>query len=965
MKLLFKNKKDILSIFLTILMVFCTYISGYAEITVEDTVRVIYFLPNDREPHPDIDGKLNDLIKNVQQRQAEQMEAHGFGRKSFRLEVDNAGKAVVHHVVGRLTDAHYSNEPWDVWDEIGEQFDLSRNYYFTVLGVRNSSITGFGASGGAFNGRALISGPGGSGFSIDVAAHELEHAFGLHHFYSGAAISDENWMCYWRALDVHRAFNPIKNVADASATIGMLSPIAGNLPSFIRLRFAVTDANGIHQIQLLAGNLIDWGLVDCKKLEGQSESTVEFVTTLPARTNSVSVEVIDIHGFRKLQTFDIDITPLLPPPKIVSIPDENLAAAVRREIGDSITTHTVLNLVKLNVSNSNITKLTGLEHAHNLLRLQLGGEWIAGTGFVNSNSISDFSPIKGLKHLGWLELFNNNITDVSFLAEMTQLGWLDIFNNNITDISPLAELKQLRSLGISNNNIIDVSPLARLDRRLDTLVIARNNIRDITAIGNLTNLRRLYLQSNEITDISPLVNLINLEVLSVAGNPIEDLSPLRTLLANNPDLIIDIEVPPPPTTLTFSPNTIADQTFTVGTSVSLTLPIATGGTAPYTYALSRLPPGLAFTLGTRLLSGTPTTATPTIRVTYTATDATSTSASLTFTITVRDKLAFNPNVIADQAFTVGEAVNLTLPVATGGTPPYTYTLAPLPEGLSFDKTRRELSGTPTTVETTSATYTATDAANVSASLTFTIEVTEGVILDVNGDGQVTVVDLAIVALFYGVHVPTGISLPADVNVDGIVDMADLIAVTQGIDAAGGVNKFSQQDVELALLIAAEQAVVLEAVAGAPVRVWTIKYPLSRSFASKNVEDALFAARADVRFQKGVRMLADLLDLLIEVTAIPEATALLPNYPNPFNPETWLPYQLATSASVTLSIYSVDGRLVRTLDVGHQPAGVYRSKYRAAYWDGRNDEGEPVSSGLYFYTLRTGNFAATRKLIIRK
>ena len=100
-------------------------------------------------------------------------------------------------------------------------------------------------------------------------------------------------------------------------------------------------------------------------------------------------------------------------------------------------------------------------------------------------------------------------------------------------------------------------------------------------------------------------------------------------------------------------------------------------------------------------------------------------------------LTFSPSTIADQIFTVGEVVNLTLPMATGGTPPYTYTLAPLPAGLSFHEIRRELSGTPTIAETTAATYTATDAANVSASLTFTIEVTESVILDVNGDGQVT------------------------------------------------------------------------------------------------------------------------------------------------------------------------------------------------------------------------------------
>ena len=101
------------------------------------------------------------------------------------------------------------------------------------------------------------------------------------------------------------------------------------------------------------------------------------------------------------------------------------------------------------------------------------------------------------------------------------------------------------------------------------------------------------------------------------------------------------------------------------------------------------------------------------------------------------------------------------------------------------------------------------------------------------------------------------------------------------------------------------------------------------------------------------------------TTIPKATALLPNYPNPFNPETWVPYQLAAAADVMLTIYAADGTLVRTLALGHRPAGVYQSKSRAAYWNGRNELGEPVASGIYFYTLTAGDFSATGKMLVRK
>ena len=97
----------------------------------------------------------------------------------------------------------------------------------------------------------------------------------------------------------------------------------------------------------------------------------------------------------------------------------------------------------------------------------------------------------------------------------------------------------------------------------------------------------------------------------------------------------------------------------------------------------------------------------------------------------------------------------------------------------------------------------------------------------------------------------------------------------------------------------------------------------------------------------------------------EKTGLLPNYPNPFNPETWIPYELAETAEVTVSIHASDGKLVRTLALGQLPAGVYQSRSRAAYWDGRNAQGEFVASGVYFYTLSAGEFSATRKMVIRK
>ena len=105
--------------------------------------------------------------------------------------------------------------------------------------------------------------------------------------------------------------------------------------------------------------------------------------------------------------------------------------------------------------------------------------------------------------------------------------------------------------------------------------------------------------------------------------------------------------------------------------------------------------------------------------------------------------------------------------------------------------------------------------------------------------------------------------------------------------------------------------------------------------------------------------------VISSNVVPKKNALLANYPNPFNPETWIPYKLSEAAKVTVVIYAIDGSLIRTLTLGHQPAGTYQSKSRAAYWDGKNEVGEPVASGVYFYTLSAGEFTATRKMFIKK
>ena len=203
--------------------------------------------------------------------------------------------------------------------------------------------------------------------------------------------------------------------------------------------------------------------------------------------------------------------------------------------------------------------------------------------------------------------------------------------------------------------------------------------------------------------------------------------------------------------------------------------------------------------------------------------------------------------------------------------------------------------------------------------------------DINSDGVVNILDLTLVAAQLG---QTSEATPADVNGDGVVNIQDLVLVAGAFGAAAAAPGFAT---------AGDSNLSLRA---ADVQQW--------------LAQAQRLDRADPAYQRGIAVLEQLLARLT-----PKQTALLANYPNPFNPETWIPYQLAKPAEVTLSIYAADGTLVRTLPLGQMPAGVYETQARAAYWDGKNAQGEPVASGVYFYTLTAGDFTATKKMVIRK
>ena len=210
---------------------------------------------------------------------------------------------------------------------------------------------------------------------------------------------------------------------------------------------------------------------------------------------------------------------------------------------------------------------------------------------------------------------------------------------------------------------------------------------------------------------------------------------------------------------------------------------------------------------------------------------------------------------------------------------------------------------------------------------FTLD-TEAPSWDLNSDGIIDIADLIIVA---GVFGQSGEGLTGDLNSDGVVDIMDpmIVAIhfgeTTNLSAPASPQMANADHVDM-------------------VEGW--------------LKAARMADDGSELFQRGISALERLLNQIV-----PSKTALMQNYPNPFNPDTWIPYQLNEGADISIVIYDATGRIVKRLDVGYKNAGVYRTRDRAAHWNGRNEAGESVASGAYFVSLKAGEYQQVRRIVL--
>ena len=747
--------------------------------------------------------------------------------------------------------------------------------------------------------------------------------------------------------------------------ISDLSPIAG-LTRLNRIKIA---HNLISDLSPIAG------LINLTHLEIHEN----LISDLSSLASLVKLKSLDVTGN--------EITDLSP---VAKLSDLRWFKSWGNPISDLSPMTELAELSYLNICGTKLSDVSPIKRLQGLSKLYLAYNWISDisplaeltslTGLnLTGNKVSDISPLAGLTGLTDLLLPQNTISDVSPLAGLINLEWLDLRGNSISDFSPLVGLVEKTIISRYNNPgtprggpkmegpWLWVMVLGEnLDGNTDLLAeassgavterqIATNGATEGTAVGDsvwewhkispkgwnninaiLDSLEvgkdwdrtkhvvygcvtldsqqeqstNMFVGSNDGVKVWLNGQLVHQRLVGRATNDYQEFFPLRLKQGTNVLLVVIDNIVPWSWSGFFG--------FEAGTEYTMLTPIVR-----FVSSETEIRVGDTFTMH------------------LSAEDVTN-LAGWQFDIT------FDSDIL--EAVEVSEGDFLK---ANGGTTFF--------QQGTIDNAAGKIAGLSAALISESG----VTGAGILLSVTFsaktggdsqlalhkfqlgssigkvieaevpnlTITVEEQPTWDVNADGQISVLDLILVAQHLGSAAPANAKV--DVNRDGVVSILDLILIAQHMGES--------TDSAAPLILAMNGIDGLDA---AMIQAW--------------IERAQVEDDGSVAFQQGIAYLQSLLALLI-----PEETALLPNYPNPFNPETWIPYQLSEPADVTLRIYAVSGSLVRTLALGQMPAGMYQTRTRAAYWDGKNGVGESVASGIYFYTLTAGEFTATRKMLIRK
>ena len=662
------------------------------------------------------------------------------------------------------------------------------------------------------------------------------------------------------------------------------------------------------------------------------------------------------------------------------------------------------NLTELFFSgNDDISDLSPLAGLINLEVLHSGGNAVSDLSplarlrklwhlYLPGAEISNLTPLAGLTNLRELYLHHNDISNISPLAGLTGLTRMRLEHNDISDISPLAGLTKLKWMAIDNNNISDFSPLDGLRENIkliwyDNPGFPRGGpkIEGPWLWTVLPNVRRDFDSGADLLSEASGGTVTEVETSThgaAEGKPVGDdvwtsyrLPPAGS---NNIEDMLQSVIPEAVIYGTVSVYSPREQDTTMYVGSDYGVKVWLNGTLMYedlhgedgddyhdffpitlkqgvnvllvavhiyheaNSGFFGFEPGTAYTVAnpgvSYTFSKTPIHHEDTFMLDIGARDIFD-LAGWQFDITFDPAILEALNVIEGDFLKMGGATTFfqagTINNRSGRITKINATRL-VPGGVS---------GTDTLLQVTFKAKSAGETALTLRNVEFghptgrlipagphQIHITVGGRIatgDVNRDGVVTILDLILIARQLGQRVSA--NSPADLNGDGSVSILDLILAARSLGSTTA---------------AAAPPIGGESIDAATIAAW--------------IAEARLADDGSLVSKQGIEMLERLLASLI-----PKETALLRNYPNPFNPETWIPYQLAQAAAVTLTIYDAKGVLVRELDLGYQQAGHYTDRTRAAYWDGCNHLGESVGNGIYFYQLRAGDYSITRKMLILK